>query len=195
MKCECGVEHPDWVPKDRLSKVVQQRKDAEEARDAALSKVGELEAAVSDVDGLRSQLEGLTAERDKLTTRAAIMQAGIVDPEGIEVVEALWGAKPADARPSEGLAGWLTSPDDLPRAVRAYLPQEPAAPPPAAPEAPASASPPPPSSHRPPGTQGAHTGQPAGAGKLTSEQIRGLPPAEYKAWRDGGGVQAHKGIR
>jgi hypothetical protein len=30
---------------------------------------------------------------------------------------------------------------------------------------------------------------------MTDEQIRSLSPAEYRAWRDGGGVTAHKGVR
>jgi len=202
MTCECGKEHPDWVPKERLSKVAQQRKDAEAARDEAAAKVGELTEQLEAASQLSEQVAQLTAERDKLTARATIMQAGITDPEGIEVVEALWAARPEDARPPEGLTGWLTSPDDLPRAVRAYLPEEPQAAPPSAPEGappPAAseggATPPPPAGHRPPGVQGARTGHPPAAGKLTDEQIRGLSPAEYRAWRDAGGVRAHKGGR
>lgn len=196
MKCECGKEHPDWVPQDRLSKVVAKRKEAEEARDAAVQKASELEASMESMGSLQTQFAELKASHDNLTTRAAIMAAGIIDPEDVMVVEAVWAAKPADSRPSEGLAGWLTSPDDLPRAVRACLPQPEASPAstPAA-EQGAPASPPPPTSHRPPGTQGARTGQPAGQGKLTPQQIRQMDPAEYKAWRAGGGVQAFKGGR
>ena len=203
--CECGKEHPDWVPKERLSKVAQQRKEADAARDEAVAKVDELTGQLEAASNLTEQVAQLTAERDKLTARAAIMQAGITDPEGIEVVEALWAARPEDARPPEGLTGWLTSPDDLPRAVRAYLPQDPPAAPPSPPEggAPSAASeggvppstpPAPPAGYRPPGVQGVRPGQPSTAAKLTAEQIRGLSPAEYKAWRDGGGVQAHKGV-
>jgi hypothetical protein len=201
--CECGVEHSDWVPKDRLAKVAQQRKDAEAAAADLQAKVADLSSQLEASAALSDQVAKLTADRDRLTARAAIMQAGITDPEGIEVVEALWAARPEDARPPDGLTGWLTSPDELPRAVRAYLPS--AAPAPAADPAPAdaptepaaapAATAAPTNGHRPAGIQGVRSSQPASSGRMTDEQIRSLSPAEYRAWRDGGGVTAHKGVR
>jgi len=191
------------VPKDRLAKVAQQRKDAEAAAADLQAKVADLSSQLEASAALSDQVAKLTADRDRLTARAAIMQAGITDPEGIEVVEALWAARPEDARPPDGLTGWLTSPDELPRAVRAYLPSD--APAPAADPAPAdaptepaaapAATAAPTNGHRPAGIQGVRSSQPASSGRMTDEQIRSLSPAEYRAWRDGGGVTAHKGVR
>lgn len=195
LKCDCGKEHPDYVPKSRLSQVVEKRKEAEAAQAAAEARAADLEAASADVEELRSQLGSLTAERDKLNARAHIMQAGIVDPEGIEVVEALWAAKPEDARPPEGLAGWLTSPDDLPRAVRAYLPEgAPPSPPPAPPAGdPPPEGKPPPAARPPAGSNGTHTAPPPTAAKKTPAEIRAMSPDAYRQWRDQGGVEQHKG--
>ena len=197
--CECGKEHPDWVPKDRLSKVAAQRKDAEATAADLQAKVADLSAQLEASAALSEQVAALTADRDRLTARAAIMQAGITDQEGIEVVEALWAAKPEDARPPDGLTGWLTSPDELPRAVRAYLPNDaptaptpaPAAEPAAAPAATAA----PVNGHRPAGIQGVRSSQPASSGRMSNEQIESLSRAEYLAWREAGGVKAHKGAR
>ena len=202
--CECGVEHSDWVPKDRLAKVAQQRKDAEATAADLQAKVADLSAQLEASAALSEQVATLTADRDRLTARAAIMQAGITDPEGIEVVEALWAARPEDARPPDGLTGWLTSPDELPRAVRAYLPSDastaPTADPapaaaPTEPAAAPAATAAPVNGHRPAGIQGVRSSQPASSGRMTDEQIRSLSPAEYRAWRDGGGITAHKGAR
>ena len=177
--CECGKEHPDWVPKDRLSKVAAQRKDAEATAADLQAKVADLSAQLEASAALSEQVATLTADRDRLTARAAIMQAGITDPEGIEVVEALWAARPEDARPPDGLTGWLTSPDELPRAVRAYLPSDaPTAPtadpaPAAAPTehaaAPAATAAPV-NGHRPAGIQGVRSSQPASSPRLLKFQ-------------------------
>jgi hypothetical protein len=183
VKCEsCGHEHADWIPASRLSDATSKRKEAEAAKAAADARIAELEAAATAADELQAQIAALTGERDKLQSRSAIMQAGITDPEGIGVVEALWAAMAEDARPSEGLAGWLTSPDDLPRAVRAYLPQpviEGGTP------APAAAVPPP---AKAPGTSGVKPGAPSAAPQPTAAQIEAMTLEQYKAWKADGGV-------
>ena len=93
------------------------------------------------------------------------MQAGITDAEGVAVVSTLWAALPEDARPSEGLTGWLTS-SAAPRAVRAYLPPPPGEAPPAAP--------------RPPSQAGV-AAVPPPAGTLTAQQLAAMSPTEYAA--------------
>jgi hypothetical protein len=184
-KCEqCGHEHDGWVPADRLSKVTEQRRAAEAARDEALGKVAELEEATGRLGELESQLSTLAAERDALTLRADIMSAGVTDPEGVAIVSTLWAALPDDARPSEGLSGWLTSPD-APRAVRVYLQQdEPPAAPPAAEPPPAVPPAAPPPGVRPPSTQGLRPTPPPAQGGPSAAQVAAMTPEQYRAQRD-----------
>ena len=165
-RCEaCQHEHENWVPSERLSKATQDRKAAETARDEALAQVAEAVKAAARVAELEGTLATLTSERDRLTLTQGIMQAGITDAEGVAVVSTLWAALPEDARPPEGLTGWLTS-SAAPRAVRAYLPPPPGEAPPAAP--------------RPPSQAGV-AAVPPPAGTLTAQQLAAMSPTEYAA--------------
>lgn len=69
-------------------------------------------------------------------TERAIMQRGITDAEGLAVTRTLYEMIPAEARPAEGIAGWLgaMTPETAPLALRGYLGGKPvqAAPPPTA---------------------------------------------------------------
>lgn len=183
-KCEaCGHEHEGWVPADRLSRATQQRREAEQARDEALGKVEELQGSLGQLEELQGQLSALTAERDALSLRADIMTAGVTDPEGVSIVSTLWAALPDDARPPEGLSGWLTSPD-APRAVRVYLEQAAAAPAPAPTEAPKPGGSPAPVPARPPSTAGLRAAPPPSTGAPTPAEIATMSPEEYRAQRD-----------
>ena len=179
-KCEaCQHEHENWVPAERLSKATQDRKAAETARDEALAQVAEAVKAAARVAELEGTLATLTSERDRLTLTQGIMQAGITDAEGVAVVSTLWAALPEDARPSEGLTGWLTS-SAAPRAVRAYLPPPPGeAPPPAAAAPPAAPKPP---------SQAGVAAVPPPAGTLSAQQLAAMSPTEYAAAKKQGWV-------
>lgn len=179
-KCEsCGHEHEGWVPADRLSKATQQRREAEQARDEALAKVDELTSSMGQLEELQGQLSTLTAERDALSLRADILSAGVTDPEGVAIVSTLWAALPDDARPPEGLSGWLTSPD-APRAVRVYLQQEAPAAAPPSPE-PAAA---PPAAPRPPSTAGLRAVPPPAQGAPSAAEVAAMTPEQYRQHRD-----------
>lgn len=189
VKCECGKEHPDWVPKERLSKVTQQRKDAEAARDEALNKASELEASAGRVTELEASLAGLQTQLGVAQMQGSIMKSGVVSEEGMAVVATLWAAVPEDARPPGGLSEWLTS-SDAPQAVRVYLPQPPTEQPPAAaapaqpPAAPPAAAPP---AASPPSSAGVHNQPPSANGTPTAQQIDAMSDAEYAAWREAHG--------
>jgi len=183
VKCEaCQHEHVGWVPADRLSKATAKAKDAETARAEALSRVAELEASTGRVAELEASVAELSGERDALTMQGAMMRAGITDAEGLAVVATLWAAVPEDARPSEGVAGWLTS-SDAPRAVRAYLPSEVA---PAAPASPAAPSEPAPAAA--PSSVSVRPTPPSSAGILTPAQVDAMSPQEYAQWRSANGT-------
>jgi hypothetical protein len=180
VKCEaCQHEHENWVPAERLSKATQDRNAAEAERDAQIAKVVELTAGAARVAELEASMGTLAGERDRLAMQADILRSGIVDDEGMQVVSTLWAALPEDARPPDGLRGWLTSPD-APRAVRAYL--APAAPPaPAAPDAPAAVPP-----IVPPSSRSVDPQPPSPAGQMSPAQVAAMSPNEYRAWRDSG---------
>jgi hypothetical protein len=161
----CSVEIPDVLTAEE----VEQQKAALVASHAAeLAPLQAQAQRLAEVEQGRARLE---LERD-------VARKGIVDPEGIEVVGALYAALPADARPPS-VAEWLAS-DTLPRGVRAYLPQPPAA---AAPPAPAGAPPAPPAPAAAPAKVAApvQPGAVSAAGAPTAEQIAAMPLHEYRA--------------
>ena len=144
---KCGEEHPDWVPASRVSTVTAQRRAAKEEAEALAAQVEALnekvkasETAQATIDALTSQLGEWQSKEAAWSTEKAVMGAGIYDAEGVGVVSLLYGQVPADARPSGGIAEWLSNRDALPRAVRAYLPQPATDAAPAAPASPDAAA-------------------------------------------------------
>lgn len=160
----CSVEIPDVLTAEEVE---QQKAALVAAHTAELAPLQAQAQRVAEVEQGRARLE---LERD-------VARRGIVDPEGIEVVGALYAALPADARPPS-VAEWLAS-DTLPRGVRAYLPQPPAAAPVAAPGAApvATAAPASPAKVAAPVQPGAVSA----AGAPTAEQIAAMPLPEYRA--------------
>lgn len=128
--CECGKTHSDWVPKDRLDKVTEQRRDAVRQVSELESKVGELETQLGDAtragkgaDALQARVAELESQVATHSTREAILMAGVTDSEGLDVVSVLYQRVPEADRPKGGIAEWLKKADSLPKAVRAYLPE------------------------------------------------------------------------
>jgi len=107
------------------------------------AKVGELQAAAETAKAEAAAAKAAAAEIEtRYKSEAAswldersIMQRGITDAEGIAVTKTLFGLIPAEARPADGIAGWLGSmtPETAPIPLRPYLagPKVAAAPPPA----------------------------------------------------------------
>lgn len=141
-----------------------------------------------ELNSLREQVEQLRAQyqrdREQWETERAAWQAGITDPEGIEVARLLHNKLPQENRPAFGdwLSGAAKDPTKAPRALQAYFPA--AAP---APQQPSGA--PLPRSNA--GTVPQPTG-PAAPGKLSHDQVRAMREkavrtgdwSEYRAIRD-----------
>lgn len=111
---------------------VQARIDTISAqRREALARVTQLETQLADANGKASKYDAAAAEIEKFRAKEAawgdeklIMGSGITDPEGVDFARVAWGRVPADQRPAGGLKEWLSKPDALPKAVRAYLPEQ-----------------------------------------------------------------------
>jgi hypothetical protein len=129
VKCEaCQHEHADWVPQSRLDKALTQKRDAAEASKAHLAKIGELETQLATAEQTASSSAELQAEVDRLKAEQAsfgvereILQAGITDQDGIDLVQYMYNKLDADDRPS--VSDWLGG-DSLPKGIRAYMPTE-----------------------------------------------------------------------
>lgn len=104
------------------------------AKREALARVGELEAQVKDLEKRGATVETLTSqvndlksqiERDRSTwaEERAVYQAGITDPEAIDVARHLHARLPEKDRPA--FADWLKSakedPTKAPKALSAYF--------------------------------------------------------------------------
>lgn len=134
VKCEsCGHEHEGWIPKTRLDKMASKLREAEQAAEAEAARVADLETqaksagkAAKELEAAAERIAQLEAGAVALKQERAIVRAGITDDEGLMVVRSLYSALPEDQRPAS-VEEWLGS-DSLPRAVRAYLPETPAAP-------------------------------------------------------------------
>jgi len=153
-----------------------------------VSRVKELEGRVAELDPVAAQAEKWRlaveeakatskAEREALQVERAIIAAGITDAEGVEYVQHAYSRLPSDNRPA--LADWLGQRDALPRAVRAYLPEAPAAA--ATTPAAAPAAPPP---QAPRTSQGTVPQTPSEPTSWTPEAIARLSPTEFKANRE-----------
>ena len=156
-----------------------------------VSRVKELEGQVAKLDPLAAEAEkwraavdearaSSAAEREAIRIEREIMAAGILDAEGVEYVQHAYSKLAADKRPP--LSEWLSQRDSLPRAVRAYLPEAPAAS--AQPVAsPPSAAPAPvaPAPRTSTGTVPQALSEPQ---SWTPEAIARLSPAEFRANRE-----------
>jgi hypothetical protein len=134
-------------------------------------RVGELTPLAESAEKYRAQVDEVKAaskaEREALRIEREISAAGITDAEGMEYVQHAYSRLPSEGRPP--LAEWLGNKEALPKAVRAYLAEAPAA-------APAPTAAPLPKSNA-----GTVTQTPPATTTWTSESIMRLTPAEYKA--------------
>lgn len=104
------------------------------ALQAATARVAELEQQVAEwapkvgaYDSLHGQFEQAKAEwsakETGWSTEKTLLVSGITDPEAIEVVGMFYGKlAPEAGKEKPALGEWLSNPDALPKAVRAYLP-------------------------------------------------------------------------
>lgn len=156
---------------------------------ALAARVKELEGQLAEVKpladnaaNLQAKLEEMKAEskaqREAAQLERAIFSAGITDEEGIEYVQHAYSKLPTDGKPS--LSDWLGNRDALPKAVRAYLAEAPAA------SAQATAAPIPaaPTATMPKGNTGALNAPPAQPSAWSADAIMRLSPAEFKANAD-----------
>jgi hypothetical protein len=134
-------------------------------------RVGELTPLAESAEKYRAQVDEVKAaskaEREALRIEREISAAGITDAEGMEYVQHAYSRLPSENRPP--LAEWLGNKEALPKAVRAYLAEAPAA-------APAPTAAPLPKSNA-----GTVTQTPPATTTWTSESIMRLTPAEFKA--------------
>jgi hypothetical protein len=134
-------------------------------------RVGELTPLAESAEKYRAQVDEVKAaskaEREALRIEREISAAGITDAEGMEYVQHAYSRLPPENRPP--LAEWLGNKEALPKAVRAYLAEAPAA-------APAPTAAPLPKSNA-----GTVTQTPPATTTWTSESIMRLTPAEFKA--------------
>lgn len=184
VKCgSCGAENDGWVPQERLDKVSAQRREALEDVRKLQGEIGDLHGTINDqtkklstVDSLSDALDSYRAKEGQWELQRGLMQAGITEEEGLAVASTIYGALPAEDRPS--VADWLAS-DQLPKGVRSYLPSSEPAPAPAAPAAPAE----PVRQPLPRSNVGAQPA-PAPAPDFSPGSIRGMSAADYEANRE-----------
>ena len=89
----------------------------------AKARIAELEAQIEGFKAAASKAETLAQQIEDMKLERAAWQAGVTDPEGIEVARLFHGKLPAKDRPS--LGDWLgqlkADPSTAPRALAAYL--------------------------------------------------------------------------
>jgi len=122
-----GADKAEMVPSGRL-------REETKAKRAALARVGELEAAVVELERRGATVETLTTrigelegrlktEQAEWASERAVYQSGITDPEAIDVARHLHQRLPEKDRPE--LAAWLGAmredPTKAPKALAAYF--------------------------------------------------------------------------
>lgn len=89
----------------------------------AKARIAELEAQLEALKTQATKAETLAAQLEDMRLERAAWQAGVTDPEGIEVARLFHGKLPAKDRPT--LGDWLgqlkADPSTAPRALAAYL--------------------------------------------------------------------------
>ncbi len=130
VKCSCGIEHENWVPKERLGEVNTKRSEAETALASATTRTAELEAelATAKTDAasateLKTKLETLQASEAAWGVERSGLQAGVTENDGVKVARMFWDQVSETDRPEGGISAWLGQRDALPKAVQAYLPK------------------------------------------------------------------------
>ncbi len=115
--------------------------DKAEAK-AEAKRIAELEAQLEGLRASASKAERLAKQLEELQVERAAWQAGVTDPEGIEVARLFWGKLAEKDRPTLGdwLSGLKADPSTAPRALAAYLSAS--SPAPAPPAAPSTGNPP-----------------------------------------------------
>lgn len=145
---------PAPVPAPPLAPVADKAEAKAEAK-----RIAELEAQLEGLRASASKAERLAKQLEELQVERAAWQAGVTDPEGIEVARLFWGKLPEKDRP--GLGDWLSGlkadPSTAPRALAAYL---------SASSPPLASAPAAPSTGNPPGAQSAKPLPNANAGAL-----------------------------
>jgi len=112
-----GDGQPGPVPYSRFAQVNAKVAELTAAADAA--KAGEAAAKAAAAEW---ETKHASAAAEWGTERA-IMQRGITDAEGLAVTKTLFNMVPPEARPADGIAGWLgaMTPETAPIALRPYL--------------------------------------------------------------------------
>ena len=89
----------------------------------AKARIAELESQIEGLQAAVSKASQLESQLDDLRLEKSAWQAGVTDPEGVEVARLFHGKLPAKDRPS--LGDWLqqlkADPSTAPRALAAYL--------------------------------------------------------------------------
>lgn len=128
------------------------------------TRIAELEAQLEGLKATATKAEQLAQQLEDMKLERAAWQAGVTDPEGIEVARLFHGKLPAKDRPS--LGDWLgqlkADPSTAPRALAAYL----------APAAPAAA--PAPTGKPLPSANAGALPMPAASGQFDASAIRAL---------------------
>ena len=121
-----GDGQPGPVPYSRFAQVNAKVAELTAAADAA--KAGEAAAKAAAAEW---ETKHASAAAEWGTERA-IMQRGITDAEGLAVTKTLFNMVPPEARPADGIAGWLgaMTPETAPIALRPYLGAKPTQQPP-----------------------------------------------------------------
>ena len=112
-----GDGQPGPVPYSRFAQVNARVAELTAAADAAKAGEAAAKAAAAEWEGKHA------AAASDWGTERAIMQRGITDAEGLAVTKVLFGMVPPEARPADGIAGWLgaMTPETAPIALRPYL--------------------------------------------------------------------------
>jgi hypothetical protein len=184
VKCgACGADNEGWIPKERLDKVSEQRRNlrdelanAQQALDDLRSETSTASAEVA----AKLSVAELEAERSGWATERALMAAGVTDEEGVGIARLLWDRMAEDDRPAS-VGDWLKS-DSVPLAIRAYLPTTTTEAPTTTTEAEAPATNGERVNRNPPTNRGATAAAPT-APVYSREAIANMTPAEYREHR------------
>lgn len=122
-------DHPreKTVPYEEFQRVVRQKNDALEQLETTKGELAQYREKSATTDTLANrvrELEGeLQKQQSEFRVQSTLMDHGILDAEGRDVAQYLYGKLPEEGRPE--LADWIKSarenPDEAPKALRPYL--------------------------------------------------------------------------
>lgn len=104
----------------------QALKDAQEQIATLKTEATEAGKAAKAAEKVQGELDQYKAKEADWAIERTILGAGISGedaPEAVDMIRLAWGRVPEGERPKGGIGDWLKS-DKLPKAVRAYLPQQ-----------------------------------------------------------------------